>query len=175
MEIRLDQIADEPYRWQDDQVVPPQALDREDVVGLGEIRWGGSVTRVSAGFLFRANLAYEQSLSCSRCLEPVNLPVTGEVELLLMASSEEPLVGEHELEEEDLSVLYIHDEILDTQPLLLEQLQLGVPMRPLCSEECRGLCPVCGANRDRQGCDCEDEVTDPRWAALDGLRKRLDD
>jgi uncharacterized protein len=78
--------------------------------------------------------------------------------------------GEHELREEDVNVLEIPDETLDLDPILLEQLQLNIPMRALCRPECQGLCPVCGGNRNEAPCDCRQHDVDPRWAALAHLR-----
>jgi len=58
---------------------------------------------------------------------------------------------------------------LDLEPLARDAILLELPLAPLCSENCRGLCPACGANRNTDPCDCA-PVADPRWAALDALR-----
>jgi uncharacterized protein len=49
-------------------------------------------------------------------------------------------------------------------------LLLNIPMRILCKEDCRGLCPKCGRNRNTNSCDCVEEAIDPRWEGLKGLR-----
>jgi uncharacterized protein len=103
-------------------------------------------------------------------LAPVEVPVAADVDLLLLRDAPQPREGEHELEEEDLGVVHVEGETFDTGPLLREQLQLGVPMKPLCREDCRGLCPQCGADRNRGDCDCKDDWVDPRWAALADLK-----
>ncbi len=126
MEIRLDQIGDEPFRWQEIRSIPVESLQRTQLLELGDVGWG-----------------------------------------------EEPVVGELELEEADLGVLYLKGEILDTDPILTEQIQLNVPMRQLCRQDCTGLCPQCGIDRNVESCDCED-VGDPRWDALTALRDRLE-
>lgn len=61
---------------------------------------------------------------------------------------------------------------LDLEPLARDAVLLELPLAPLCREDCRGLCAVCGTDRNEAGCRCEPEVGDPRWAALDGLRDR---
>ncbi len=66
-------------------------------------------------------------------------------------------------------------ETLETDPLLLEQLQLNVPMKPLCRPDCQGLCPTCGADRNEDACSCEERSADPRWAALAALKSRLEE
>jgi hypothetical protein len=70
-------------------------------------------------------------------------------------------------EEGDESYVVGADE-LDVEPVVRDACILELPLAPLCSESCRGLCPTCGANRNRDECLCEQEV-DPRWSALAGL------
>ena len=79
---------------------------------------------------------------------------------------------EAELDEADLETDYYPGEGLDLRPLLAEQVLLDLPMKPLCGEDCRGLCAQCGANRNLEDCDCE-PPPDPRLAALGELRDRL--
>ena len=175
MRIRLDRIGDEPFKWREARRLPPSILERPEVVRLGEIAWRGRITRTGAGFLFQAELSYEQALTCQRCLAVASRPVEAEVELLLVESTREPLEGEHELEQEELNVYFVEDHILDTEPVLLEQVQLNVPMRPLCRETCAGLCPVCGTDRNLEECRCEEQTVDPRWSVLRTLGDALED
>jgi uncharacterized protein len=59
---------------------------------------------------------------------------------------------------------------LDLEPLARDAVLLELPLAPLCADDCRGLCPRCGANRNTDPCNCPPEG-DPRWAALDALRE----
>ena len=59
---------------------------------------------------------------------------------------------------------------IDLEPLVRDAVLLELPLAPLCSEECQGLCPVCGVNRNETSCTCAAEARDPRWSALDQLR-----
>jgi uncharacterized protein len=95
-------------------------------------------------------------------------------ELAILPDSAEPMAGEHELDAADLQSYYLEGEVLDTRPLLLEQIELNIPMKPLCREDCAGICPVCGANRNQAPCRCEDRPIDPRWMALQNLRSEKD-
>jgi len=61
---------------------------------------------------------------------------------------------------------------VDLRPLLVEQIQLNVPMKPLCRADCAGICPICGANRNAGPCDCATEEVDPRWKALEAFKER---
>lgn len=64
-------------------------------------------------------------------------------------------------------------DLLDLEPMVREVLLLDAPLVPLCRPDCKGLCPVCGADLNTESCSCSTEVTDPRWAALDELKDRL--
>ena len=172
MRIRLDRIQDEPFRWEESRRIEALELERSELTALSEIGWRGEVRRTSPGFFLRADLQYEQTLACSRCLKPLRQEVEGRLELLVLTEPQEVESEELELNEEDLGVLVIEDETLDTDPLLIEQLQLNVPMRSLCREDCRGLCPACGQDLNEAACNCA-EPTDPRWDALAEMRERF--
>lgn len=174
MKVRLDQIGDEPFTWDIRQEVPPERLEREDVVALSPIHWQGRIRRLDMGFLLEAGLDYEQTLSCQRCLEPVTEPVSAEIDLMVQtAETGDALAGELELDEEDFGVYSVDGEELDLDPLLIEQIQLAVPMRPVCREDCKGLCGSCGQNLNAGACDCDTGVTDPRWSGLAALKDQL--
>ncbi len=170
MRVQLDRIGDEPYRWQEKRQISPAILERREVARLGDVTWEGTITKTGTGHLLQGKLEYQQTLTCQRCLVDSSEHVAVEVGLLLVPESDEPIEGEYELEAEDLDVHYVTDGTLDTEPILFEQLQLNVPMRPLCRDACAGLCPECGVDRNRETCDCLDPATDPRWSALRELR-----
>jgi uncharacterized protein len=110
-------------------------------------------------------------LPCSRCLEPFRLPVDAAIDVRYFPASELSSEGERELSEEDVDVSYYRDDQIDLTELLREQFYLALPMKPLCREECRGLCPQCGVNRNTGTCECGPEWEDPRLAGLKGLIK----
>lgn len=176
MKVRLDQIGDDPFTWDVRQEIPAERLERDELVSLSPIHWRGRIRRLDMGFLLAAGLDYEQTLSCQRCLEPVTEPVSAEIDLLVQsAETGDALEGEMELDEEDFGVYSVDGEELDLDPLLLEQIQLAVPMRPICREDCQGLCRSCGRNLNTGDCDCETATTDPRWSGLAALKDQLSD
>ncbi len=113
----------------------------------------------------------ELELDCSRCLEAFRLDAGIDVDLLYLPASENRGDGEVRIEEEDLSTAFYRDEQIDLRHLVQEQFQLALPMKPLCRAECRGLCAVCGGNRNTAPCQCADEWEDPRLAGLKRLLK----
>ena len=108
-------------------------------------------------------------LDCSRCVEPFQVPVDAEFDLRYVPQEQNSGEGEREVADEDLSTAYYRDGMLDLIEMLREQFQLALPMKPLCAEDCRGLCPECGANLNRTSCGCAPKWEDPRLAALKGL------
>lgn len=177
MKVRLHEIGDEPYTWNGEESVPVAIFERDELLELSPVAWSGEIRRLDGhdrGYLLRARAAYEQTLACQRCLGSVTEPVEEEIEILLLPHERGADEEERELEEKDLGVVVVDDDEIDLHPILLEQIQLNVPMRPLCREECAGLCPTCGADLNQGRCDCVNETVDPRWAGLAVIRDRLD-
>ena len=129
------------------------------------IRKGGTDYRLSG------RIEGELELDCSRCLEPYRLDAGIDVDLLYLPASENRGDGEVRIEEEDLTTAFYRDEQIDLKHLIQEQFQLALPMKPLCRADCRGLCVVCGGNRNTVPCQCADTWEDPRLAGLRGLLK----
>lgn len=179
MRILLAQARREPVLWDETVTVKVAELERDDVVELSPVAWSGRISEAEvddeAGFFLSARFAYEQKLACQRCLEPVVQAVADDVSLLLVRDAPQPMDGERQLDESDLGIVHVQGEEYDTRPLLLEQMQLNVPMKPLCRPDCKGLCPHCGADRNAGNCDCEDDWEDPRWAALKALKPKGSD
>ncbi|HVT18543.1 MAG TPA: YceD family protein [Thermoanaerobaculia bacterium] len=174
MRIWLDQVREEPFDWDETERVSPESLERPELLDLGPVTWSGRVVYTGPGFLLRARLSYEQTLGCIRCLEPHVESVGCEVELMIEIDGGRALGSENELAEKDMSVLVLDEEVLDTAPILLEQLQLNIPMKPLCRPDCLGLCPQCGADLNAGDCSCPEPAADPRWAAIAAFKGRLD-
>ncbi len=111
-------------------------------------------------------------LDCSRCLEPFDIPLDAAFDALFLPAVANAGAGEQEVADEDLGVSFYKDETLDLAELMREQFYLALPMKPLCRPDCKGLCPVCGINRNRETCTCQTEWTDPRLDALKRLTGR---
>lgn len=180
MKIRLDPIVDEPFDWRETLQVPVGELRQPDLLELGDISCRGRVRPLLPGYLLEASLQYQQTLRCTRCLERFELAMESDVSLLIQveapsfkapgAEATDEGDAELELTEGDLGLLRVEEPEIETRPLWVEQVHLGVPMKPLCRDDCAGLCGQCGANLTDGSCDCQ-PVADPRWAALAGLKK----
>ncbi len=111
-------------------------------------------------------------LECGRCLEPFTRPVDAEFDLRYHPRVENTAGGEAErqIEEDDLTTAFYENEEIDLGHLMREQFNLSLPMKPLCRQDCRGLCVVCGTNLNRETCDCKRDRQDPRLEVLRKLR-----
>ena len=127
------------------------------------VRKDGEKCRISGHV--RTTLA----LSCSRCLERFEMPENLAVDLLYLPASANRGTSDSEIAEEDLSIAFYRDYQIDLLHLVHEQCQLALPMKPLCRDACRGLCPVCGTNLNERACNCATAWRDPRLAALEAL------
>jgi uncharacterized protein len=110
-------------------------------------------------------------LPCSRCVEPFTLPVAAEFDLRYQPHTANVGEGEREVEEDDLTTAFYENDEIDLGLLMQEQFYLALPMKPLCDNDCKGLCPTCGTNRNRGTCDCHSGWEDPRLAVLKTLKK----
>jgi uncharacterized protein len=105
-------------------------------------------------------------LPCSRCLEAFTWPVDSSFDLRYQPHARNTGEGEREIEEDDLTTAFYENETIDLGQLMREQFYLALPMKPLCRDECKGLCPTCGTNWNKGACDCTNQWEDPRLAAL---------
>ena len=112
--------------------------------------------------------------ACDRCLTDVTRDVGAEFDVLNRPQSENTGADEHELKEGETEIGFYQGEAITLEDVLKEQILLAVPLKSLCREDCKGLCPQCGRNRNNEECQCEAEFEDPRWAALGEIRKKLE-
>lgn len=109
------------------------------------------------------------SLLCSRCLLPYDYSVDSEFDLIYMPEEFEEI--KEELEDEDINKLFYYNRELNLRDVVLEQLNLTFPLKPLCSKDCQGICPVCGKLVSSGECTCHVQDADPRLEKLNLFRK----
>lgn len=131
----------------------------------------GTVHRDKDRFRLVGTVSTSLELTCSRCLEPFPLPVETSFDVRYLPQSENA-GEEREVEEDDLSDAFYRDEVIDLGQLIEEQFYLALPMKPLCRDDCNGLCATCGTNLNVETCDCQVRWEDPRLAGLKALMNR---
>ena len=130
----------------------------------------GNASRKGDEVRLRGQLTARAEVDCDRCLKSLDFPIETEFDVTYIPASEYVSSETAELQQDDLLVSVYEGNAIDVDEIVREQILLALPARALCGEECKGLCPVCGNNRNVQPCACEDKETDPRWAALKDLR-----
>jgi len=129
----------------------------------GEVRLSGNEVFVNGHIDTRAQV------ECDRCLKPVELPINVDFTLEYISGSEYESSQTAALTEDEMSVSVFAGEAIDNDEIVKEQVLLAVPTRMLCREDCKGICPDCGIDRNTGECDCVTNEIDPRWAALKNL------
>ena len=153
------------------EYAPTAFAPGEDYRVAGPVHLAFDVTRSGDRYRLAGRLTAPLELECSRCAEPFPFPVDVGFDLSYLPRSANTGEGEIEIAEEDLGVAYYENEAIDLGQLMREQFYLALPMKPLCREDCKGLCPQCGANLNVAACGCQPRWQDPR---LEGLRRLMD-
>jgi len=174
MDLDLEKALDEPVDLSHRFDVTSQRLERDDVLSLSPVSFSGHLRKADTGFVLDGQLSFDGTTTCARCLKPVSFRRSGPVSWVFAPSHEKNAVGEDEeveLSARDLDIVWYDDFVVPFDPLIDEQVLLELPMKALCRDDCRGLCPMCGSDRNVAACSCV-EPTDDRWSALKALRPR---
>ncbi len=119
------------------------------------------------------NLVAKVETNCARCLDPVSHSLNWSFDLLYRPQGVDRVGEEVAISEADTEIGYYQGEGLLLEDVLREQVLLATPVKMLCREDCKGLCPSCGQNRNLEPCNCDQHRTDPRWEALSDLKNKL--
>lgn len=143
----------------------------EDIVSTGDVGIRAGLERVEQGYVLRGRADGSATLRCGRCLKEFAFSFDEQFEVRLLPTALAPSDEETRLGGSDLETRFFELPSLDLTEVAAEQLQLAVPMKPLCDELCQGLCPRCGADLNRGRCACPPS-RDARWTALLDFRPR---
>jgi len=142
-------------------------VDSADSAGMveGEVR----LLRTDRGILARGTLNTEVEVTCSRCLSLFRCPIALNIEEEYFPTTDVVSGAPLSLPEEPSSFTIDEHHILDLSEAIRQYALLAIPMKPLCREDCAGLCPHCGHNLNLGPCHCPSQATDPRWFQLTKL------
>ena len=111
-------------------------------------------------------------LTCSRCLEKFQTRADESFDVVFLPHREDASEADLKIEDDDLTTTFYRDHVIDLGQLMQEQFYLAVPMKPLCREDCRGLCANCGTNLNSGACGCTNTWHDPQLEVLRTLLKK---
>lgn len=141
-----------------------------DLLELGPLTVQVTAWKDQEVFHVQGKQSAEGVFRCSRCLTTFSQPMTMEWHEMFSEHRVDMDSKEEEVEIHSIS----NDLSLDLTPFIREAVLLHLPLAPICQEDCKGLCPECGINRNKQDCQCRRERIDPRMAKLEKLLKRKD-
>jgi uncharacterized protein len=121
----------------------------------------------------RGRFAVDVEVPCARCLDPVRVPLVSDFDQFYQSNAEQQLVGEIVLNERDTEVGFFNGDFIEVSDIVREQILLALPMKPICREDCKGLCPHCGRNRNAEACNCQTSSADPRLAPLLKIKDQM--
>jgi uncharacterized protein len=143
--------------------------DLTDILGIGvKTRVNGTVklTRTNRGILVQGTLYGKVPVECSRCLKVYDYPLIINIEEEYFPVIDVNSGISLEIPDEPGSFTIDEHHILDLSEAIRQNALLAIPMKPLCREDCAGICQRCGKDLNQGQCDCEKAEIDPRWAKL---------
>jgi len=168
------QLVDEPLKL--DETLPEGAIDYTfDTRQIGPLSLKGEAALIVEhrgpkefveDIRLRAHFEGDFEQLCARCLEPVRQHLAGDFDLIFRPEGVDNQTGEHAITEDETEIGYYEESGLLLEDAVREQVLLNLPGRALCQQDCQGLCPHCGTNRNLASCDCTEKPSDPRWGAL---------
>jgi uncharacterized protein len=184
MRVNIDEIKEVGLRrsWDVARETADEMVagDQAGYHARGPVHMDARLEKFNRRVLVDAHGMAELTVPCGRCLAPVSVDVQVDFELTLVPKDQYqdadrgerdesgPKAGSFDptaAEEETYS-----GKVIDLDPLVREQLVLSLPAYPVCREDCKGLCAVCGANLNERECGCDRSIPDPRWAGLKNLK-----
>jgi uncharacterized protein len=181
MEFKVSELEREPIEYE--MELAPGTIDfGEEAEQAGNLTTAGRAEvlhehrgpkDIVADIRLKGSLAGRFQVPCARCIEPVEIPITSEFDLLFRPVGVDGGAPERSITAPETEIGYYQKDSLLLEDVLREQVLLALPVKTLCKPDCKGLCPHCGQNRNLQACDCDEGQNDPRWEALAGLRSRI--
>jgi uncharacterized protein len=159
-----------------DEAFEPGQIDFSDT-GLRQvsaIRAAGSAKAIEhSGGEVRIEGTFSGTMEadCDRCLALATFPLEGKYDLFYRPTPEVREGDEIKIDEGEAELGFYEGTGMELSDVIKEQILLALPMQRICREECQGICPVCGANRNEVSCNCHEAKVDERWSALKNLTK----
>lgn len=176
MDISVRGLTDGLHRHSQQVDVDEWNLPEEECI-TGPVQIDYTLEKIGEQIIIRGRVSTPVKMACSRCLETVRIDICEPFTLLVRFQGGH-LCGQNRTgeimdgeDDEEVKVVPPDTDSIDITEELRQTLLLSLPVKPLCSENCRGLCPQCGTNLNRGSCDCRRKKIDPRWAGLEKALK----
>jgi len=154
MHIEIDKIDSKGLVLDDRVALDENLLIEEEGSFLEDIDYSMHLSRDNEKIKAKGNIHTVVSIPCARCLEPFDLKIDSPFTITLLPVRAIELAGES-LDQGDMEYSFYEGNSVDVAKILMEQVNLFIPIKPVCAPSCRGLCPLCGVNFNREQCQCE--------------------
>lgn len=148
-------------------------LDYDSVEGVRQILADLSIQRSGEEYFCQGEISAKMTLECARCLGTFDLDVVGELDFIACSQDHYDSFRSEAVDSEDYVLFEGINLVVDITDQIRQALLLCIGIKPLCSDECLGLCPVCGGNLNVNKCACDRKEMDPRWSGLADLKKSM--
>lgn len=145
-------------------------LEGENVKLKNDVKIRGELTKKLVQTDVAGKIIAGIEIECTRCLQAIEKDLEILFNVTYVTTENYTDAKESELREQDLDVSIFDGHKIDLGELVREQIILNLPEQIFCSEDCKGLCAKCGANRNLIDCNCEEKEIDPRWQSLRELK-----
>lgn len=181
MKFLIADLEREPIDF-DETLAPGRIEFTEDIRQVGPLHTAGRADllkehrdsrEIVEDIRIRASLETQMQVACARCLEPVEQAIDTSFDLIFRPTGADSEHADHAISASETEIGYYEGDGLLLEDVLREQVLLALPTRVLCCENCKGLCPECGRNRNTDPCDCAAAVADPRWSSLEAIRSQM--
>ena len=170
MRIEPDKLKEIGVRFSHVYQVGELLLGEKDAQMAGPAEVQGTIDRRGNEVELRGSLRAKIDVPCGRCLQPVAVAVNTEFQERFTPAVSWRAEPQHELSEEDLNLSVFDGEAIELNDLVREEILLAMPGHVLCREDCKGLCPICGIDKNLSSCQCETKEIDSRWQKLKELQ-----
>jgi uncharacterized protein len=126
-----------------------------DISFVSPVDYELKIARAGDSIWMRGPVRGRLSLTCARCLEHFTLSVASRLDIELLPRNKAPRGSEVELKTEEMDIYYFEGDEIDIDPYIFEEIMLNIPVKALCAESCKGICPSCGKNLNIEDCRCE--------------------
>jgi uncharacterized protein len=170
MRIELDRLEDRNDKFSRVYSAEELHLDDEEIRLIEAAEVSGHARRRGKEVELRGKLRARVEAVCGRCLQPVEVPICTDFSERFVRAVSWAADEQHELQAEDLDLAVFDGEAIELDELVREEILLALPANVLCREDCQGLCPNCGIDRNLGRCQCETKEVDSRWQKLKELQ-----
>ncbi len=167
MKITISEIPDEGLDLSLDET-----LEADVVRLIAPVKGNLSVKKVGPEVVIQGDITAGAELECSRCLKTYTAEINAPVNVIYHPVEELKAEGKYEIREDELDMGFYAGDEFDLLELIKEQIILNIPMKPLCSETCKGICPRCGTDLNMNKCSCNLNEVDSRLEILKELLRR---